>query len=123
MVDENTQTDELAEYTKRKVHIKEEDQSLLVVTHEKAPKSKYAWIPLENNVEQLSEPIQVDKTLRQKRVANPTLEPEKLKVPVEEFKIQKLQTKLDPDFNLLEICTRFLGSPVLASLDLTVLKD
>jgi hypothetical protein len=121
MVDENTQTDESFS--------QQENKSMNLLVHDKVDKTKSTpaiWIPWseEKTPDKLSEAMLVEKSTCPKKERKPTTDSRSIKIPIYDYKIQKIQTNADPDFNLLDICTRFLASPVLQILDLTVLdKD
>jgi hypothetical protein len=113
MIDENTQTDQSFSQV----------QSSNLGEKLSTKSTPAIWIPWseESNADRLSEAIQVEKSSCPKKNRKPTTESSNIKIPVDEYKIQKVKTNTDPDVNLLDICTRFLASPVLQILDLAVL--
>ena len=113
MVDENTQTDGSIESANIPLKVTE--------NFELAKTAQSIWIPLEKSQESIDKStlrntttIKHDKVLKTTQFVKNTL-------IVEEYKLQNDQIKKTEDCNLLDICSRFLSSPVLQILDLSVL--
>lgn len=119
MVDENTQTDA---FSTPEIRPKVESAKV-----EEKKTTSTIWIPLkEENLSgnTPSQLLEVERNIGQKRIQKkPTISHPKHDLVVEEYKIQKDKLKTESECNLLGICSRFLSSPILQILDLSVLSS